>query len=160
MKKIYFLCIVGLCATSLQTTAQVDTFPRMSKHTIDASSYIRKSKNQKIAAWILFAGGLGLATTGLAIITTHAVQELGAGLSNIYFMGYFNSETTPATNTGPILIIAGTGAVLGSIPFFIISKKNARKAILGFSNEYAPQSLNGKILPHQVPSLRLTIPIR
>ncbi|HSU50197.1 MAG TPA: hypothetical protein VLJ41_06395 [Segetibacter sp.] len=160
MNKIYFLCIIGLFTASLQTSAQFDSLASVSKHTVDASGYIRKSKNQKTAARILLAGGVGLTAAGLVIVTIDAFRDIGVALTPIFTMGTFYSEKTPHRASGPNLIIAGTAAMLGSVPLFILSKKNTRKAAITFSNEYTGRSLDGKIVHHRTPSLKLSISIR
>jgi hypothetical protein len=96
----------------------------------------------------------------LVIVTIDVASDIGVALTPLFMMGHLSSEKTPPHASGPNLIIAGTAAMLGSVPLFILSKKNTRKAAITFSNEYTGQSLHGKILYHRTPSLKLTICIR
>ena len=76
------------------------------------TDYLKKSKNQKIAAWVLLGGGIILETTTWII----AIQDIEYG-SDV-------SRTT-------LLVMGFTGgaAMLGSIPLFIASGKNKKKAM-------------------------------
>lgn len=67
------------------------------------AEYLQKSKGQKTAAWIL----LGVGVTCAAI----------AAPGNV------------SLNSLPVLIIGGGGAAIGSIPLFIASSRNKRKAM-------------------------------
>lgn len=71
--------------------------------------YLRKSKNQKLIGWILLGAG---ATTLIAV---------SGGNTDFSTLG--------------TLVIGGGLATLGSIPFFIASGKNKRKANLMLKNE-------------------------
>ena len=70
-------------------------------------NYLRKSKNQKTAAWILLGGGAALVTTGILIAN-----------------GSFDNAETGA-------IVGGTGllSAIASIPLFIAYGRNNRKAM-------------------------------
>ena len=69
-------------------------------------NYLRKSKNQKTAAWILFGGGAALAATGALVL---------------------NSSFDNAA--GGIFVSAGLLSAIASIPLFIASGRNSRKAM-------------------------------
>jgi len=73
------------------------------------NDYLQKSKNQKTAAWVLLGGGLALAVGG-------AVLDVNSDWS---------SSETPYL----VVITAGCASMLGSIPLFISSAKNKRKAM-------------------------------
>lgn len=66
--------------------------------------YLRKSKSQKTFAWILLGGGAGLAIAGLSLSDTYA------------------------SDAGTWMAVGGGVLVAASIPLFISSSKNARKA--------------------------------
>ena len=76
------------------------------------TDYLKKSKNQKIAAWVLLGGGIILETTTWII----AIQDIEYG-SDV-------SRTT-------LIVMGFTGgaAMLGSIPLFIAAGKNKKKAL-------------------------------
>lgn len=122
MKKLLFLCIVCLCTTT-HTNAQLrDTTSTMNTHKVDANALLQKSKKQKTTAWIMLGGGAGLAIAGYIIMQNEAEKDpLGSLLGQ--------------NATGVVVFIAGDAAMLGSIPFFIASGNNKRKAYLMLKNE-------------------------
>ena len=85
--------------------------------------YLQKSKNQKTAAWVLLGGGLGIAATGGIVQLIHENQSNnGSGLSFDF--------------TGTWIAIGGGVVALSSIPFFIGSSKNKKKAAsIAISNQ-------------------------
>lgn len=88
--------------------------------------YLQKSKKQKTAAWILLGGGFALSTTSILIATPKAADDYG-----YFYGGLFFDEPVPQNNytAETVLLVAGTVAMLSSIPLFIASKKNNRKAM-------------------------------
>jgi hypothetical protein len=104
MKKniIYFL-LLTLPATS---------FCQMKNDSVPAvkTDYLAKSKNQKTAAWILLGGGVALIGTG-------------------FIVGDGKNSTFDDAATGAVLAGIGVLSAIGSIPLFIASGKNKRKAL-------------------------------
>ena len=84
------------------------------------SDYYKKGKKQKTVAWILLGGGVALFTGGL-IAHFHYVNDTGDVLAGVY--------TGPST--GEVVAIVGAVVAGGSIPFFIASSKNMKKAKAG-----------------------------
>ena len=80
---------------------------------------LQKSRNQKTVAWVLLGGGFAISMAGVV----EATSELTHDLINI-----FNPEEQKSSSTGTVLIIAGTTTMLTSIPLFISSSRNKRKA--------------------------------
>jgi hypothetical protein len=80
---------------------------------------LRKSRNQHTAAWILLGGGFAVTTAGIVVATTEVTHDL---------VNIFNPEEQKSSSTGAVLIIAGTITMLTSIPLFISSTNNNRKA--------------------------------
>lgn len=76
--------------------------------TLTGQDYLQKSKNQKIAAWILLGAGS-------AMIAIAAPGDVSLDIV-------------------PVLAIGGTAAILGSVPLFIASRKNKRRAITMTAN--------------------------
>jgi len=95
------------------------------------TDYLKKSKNQKTAAWILLGGGFALSTTSIVMASSKVTEDY----VNI-IAGVISSEPAPQNDytAENILLVTGTAAMLGSIPLFIASKKNKRKAIAMTAN--------------------------
>ena len=104
------------------------SFSQSTENNIPAvkTDYLKKSKNQKTAAWILLGGGFALSTTSILIATPKAAEDMTYG-----FYGLFAGEQVPQNNytAESILLVAGTVAMLGSVPLFIASGKNKKKAL-------------------------------
>lgn len=104
--------------------------------------YQLKSKHQKTTAWIMLGGG-GALFIASGLVGAHVFADL--------FSGDFNKANNNVAVAGAFGII-GAGSMLGSIPFFISSGKNARKAAsISFMNEriLIPQqnTIAYKVLP-------------
>ena len=104
MKKkiLYFLLLVLPAAGFCQHTN--DSVPSIK------TDYLVKSKNQKTAAWVLLGGGVGLIGTG-------------------FLVGDGKNSTFDDAATGAVLAGIGVLSAIGSIPLFIASGKNKRKAM-------------------------------
>ena len=104
MKKImiYFLLLSLPAASFCQQTN--DSVPLIK------TDYLQKSKNQKTAAWVLLGGGAVLIGTG-------------------FLIGDSKNSTFDDAATGAILGGIGVLSAIGSIPLFIASGKNKRKAM-------------------------------
>jgi hypothetical protein len=112
-----FLCI-GTSAFNQQIT------PKRSVN----SDYLVKSKKQRKAALILLGGGAALMVTSFLIPRGDLVHE---GIC----IGYFCSDKYKNDGIKSGLFIAGAVTALGSIPLFIISRKNRRRAAISFKME-------------------------
>ena len=98
---------------------------------------LKKSKNQKTIAFVLAGGG--------------SIAWL-AGLNK-----YMNQEDNKDGGGEAAMIIGGTAA-LASIPFFIISSKNKKKAMsMSFKNQRIPQLQGSSFIYRSAPSLNLKI---
>jgi hypothetical protein len=117
MKSLIFFTFFMLLTTNLwsQNTALV---PNSKEY------YLQKSSNQKKTGWILLGGGAVLATIG------------GIGFSENF--GIF---TDNATGDGyGFMFLTGVISGLSSIPFFISSGNNARRAAsLTFNADLFPK---------------------
>lgn len=101
------------------------------------SGYLKKSKNQRIIAFVLAGGG--------------SIAWL-AGLNK-----YMNQDDNVDGGGEAAMIIGGTAA-LGSIPLFIISSKNKKKAMsMAFKNQMLPKLQNNGFVYRVIPSLNLKI---
>lgn len=104
MKKnlIYFLLLALPTASFCQTT---NDSVRVIK-----TDYLVKSKNQKTAARVLLGGGVALIGTG-------------------FLVGDGKNSTFDDAAAGALLAGIGVLSAIGSIPLFIASGKNKRKAM-------------------------------
>ena len=132
MKKITIS--TALLAFAIASFGQQDT---ASKAVPMQTDYLQKSKNQKTAAWILLGGGTALAAGGFIWAS-----------SNIF-----------STSSGPeVLLLVGIGCMTGSIPFFISSSKNRKRAMsASFKFQQSLQLQNNILVKREVPSLTLKI---
>jgi len=84
------------------------------------TDYLLKSKKQKTAAFVLLGGGEGLALVGTAIGVSSWDEEIvgvvGEGEDDKSFMA------------GGIMMVTGLAAMVGSVPLFIASSRNKKKA--------------------------------
>ena len=131
--KIFFLltCLLVLTVTSY---SQQNSNP----HHLDYDHYMTKHKNQKTVAGILLIGGIGMMGIGTLIITGQGVLT--------------------ADESDTILPAVGLVSSLCSIPFFIISGTNKRRAAsisLGNQQLFLPQN-NTFVLKTQ-PALTLKV---
>ena len=90
------------------------------------TDYLKKSKNQKTTAWVLLGGGFALTTTSIVMASSKITEDYVTVIA-----GVFSSEPVQENNytAENILLITGTASMLASIPFFIASKKNKRRAM-------------------------------
>lgn len=110
---------------------------------LSKEDYLQKSKNQKTTGWILLAGGTTMAVAGLI------------SMSNQDFWSSDNSDYDAAG----ILFLGGLAVDLASIPFFISSAKNARKAAtisFNYQKVYFPQ--HNTFVAKAQPAITLRIP--
>ena len=78
-----------------------------SSQSLTSQEYLKKSKNQKKAAWILLGGGLALGLAGPVLWTSTGISDSGAD----------------------ILMVSGAVAIAGSIPLFIAAGRNKKKGM-------------------------------
>ena len=85
--------------------------------------YAKKAKTQKIVAWVFVGAGVGLMTTGF-IVAGKDKDDL--------------ASVADDTVGGAVLITTGAVVGLASIPFFIVSSKNKKKAGLSGQVMFQP----------------------
>jgi hypothetical protein len=135
MKKIIFLIMILLPTVKLLS----QTVPNAE---FTKEQYLEKSKKQKTTGWIFLSAGIAITTIGV----------IGFGADD-------NSDfNDSSTNTYTALILTGPLTALGSIPFFISSGSNARKATT-LSLNYQPILIpnQGSLVQSSQPSLSVTI---
>ena len=112
MKKILFLLLFVIAL--LRVDAQAQAGKQLSK-----ADYLKKSRNQNTAAWILLGGGAAMVSAGAIISLNEAANSLG---------NLFSPDVEEPSSAGPILFFTGAASMLGSIPLFIASSRNKRNA--------------------------------
>jgi hypothetical protein len=108
------------------------------------TEYLKKSKNQRTAGWVMLGGGVAMGIIG--------------GITFSENFEIFGDGDTEAADMGGILFLTGAGCALGSIPFFVSSARNAGRAVsLSISNQeiFLPEKNSFATKPQ--PSLRLRI---
>jgi hypothetical protein len=142
MKKIVTSCLLLVLAA---TTFSQQTNPAIQ------TDYLRKSKNQKTAAWIFLGGGLALVITAAAIPKGESTG-LEFNPFTIISEGHENDEIKA------VLALSGLVSMLGSIPFFVASGKNKRLAArFSFRLEKTGRLQPGGLAGKRVPSLAIKI---
>jgi len=116
MKQI-ILCTVLVAIAATSFSQQINTSKPVTRF-----DYLQKSKNQKSAAFALLIGGAVIDIIGLATFPKDYVYIDLWGTGNSH-------ETESKANTSGVLLLVGTVSMLGSIPLFISSHVNHKKAI-------------------------------
>lgn len=111
----YILVFILLLAVSSKTFCQ-QTNPAAP---FSREDYLKKSKGQKTAAWVLAGAGTAFVSAGAAIGFGEALNSLG---------NLFSNDPEPYNNTADILFYSGAVMLAGSIPFFILAGSNKQKA--------------------------------
>ena len=102
-KSLFYFLLLAMPATIFCQKTN-DSVPDIKTH------YLVKSKNQKTAAWVLLGGGTAL---------------IGIG----FLIGDSKNATFDDAGTGVVLGGIGFLSAVGSIPLFIASGKNKRRAM-------------------------------
>ena len=113
--------------------------------------YLNQSKKQKKMAWIFLGAGTALIATSIIYPNGDLVDD------GICFVGYCDTEYE---NDGikTAFFVVGTAAALTSIPFFITSKSNKRKAAsVGLKMDDFVQPFNGVLVKTSFPALRFRL---
>ncbi len=125
MKKIKIVLSLCFIITLSESSAQLIDSASTVTPRLNSDLLFQKARNQKTAAWIFVGAGVGLVIVAGAIgervvtsIGTDPVNKINSGLQ-----------------TGGVLALAGGASILTSIPFFIASGKNGRKARVTLNNE-------------------------
>lgn len=134
MKKIT-ICAMLMIFSATSFCQHAQTLTSMTRE-----EYLKKSKNQKTTAWVLLGGGTAVAV-GAAILDVSS--------------DWSKSET-------PYLVALSTGcaSMLGSIPLFIASGRNKRKAknaSVYFKIEKTQSILQTGICFHKLPAISIKI---
>jgi hypothetical protein len=144
MKVLLLILIVFVSIA--KTYCQNAEAPALSK-----DYYLQKSKTQKTVAWVLAGSGTGMMITGAII---NGSQNMGN------MVGAFIGETPTNENKGLWLCYVGSAAAITSIPLFISSHKNKKRAAsvaLSNQNIYAPFQNNFVVKTQPTLTLKLNL---
>ena len=134
MKKIIICITLLILANAIYSQQSNPTV------TLTKKDYLQKSKHQKTAAWILVSGG-----------------SLCAMLGTVQF-NFAGSDGEVNNSNSIVFLVTGLVAMGASIPFFIASSKNKKKAAdISFRMEKAPQIQQGSFVFHSYPALSFRI---
>jgi hypothetical protein len=115
---------------------------------VTKTDYLKKSKNQKTAAFVLLGVGAALDIGGIIATISNANKEI----DNLF------SENSVNHGTEYALYIAGTASLLGSLPLFIVSKSNKKKALsLGINTQQFHQLKKSSLYAVNYPTLSVKI---
>jgi len=133
-----FVLLLILSVTTF--SQQTNPVPSLTK-----KDYLKKSKSQNTAAWILAGAGTGLVVVAFA---TTNLNDIGDAI---------NGDNS-GLNTGSALFVTGGIIAASSIPLFIIASRNKRKAMsLSFKNEISTQIRRNGFACTRIPSLNIII---
>jgi hypothetical protein len=132
-KTLIFLILLLFMAKGFSQTTPKTPFTK--------EDYLQKSKTQKTTGWIFLSAGIAITAVGVI------------GFNNTY-----DDWSDNSTDTYGALILSGPLIALGSIPFFISSGSNARKAAT-LSLNYQPILIpnQGSLAQSSQPALSVTI---
>jgi len=131
----FFISTILLLMTTSSFCQQTDF-----SQSLTQKDYLQKSKKQKTAAWVLLGGGFALAVGG-AILDA-------------------SSDWTKSETPYLVAIFVGGASMVGSIPLFIASGRNKRKAMNAstyFEIRQNPIPTNTGLTLHSTPTLSLKI---
>ncbi len=115
------------------------------------NSYLELSKKQKKSAHALVITGLSVATVGLLIHVSASLKDLSCLFEDC-------GASKSAYTTGTVFLTVGGVLVLTSVPLYINSAKNKKKALaLSVSNQVIQQMQKNSISRVSVPSISVTI---
>jgi hypothetical protein len=142
MKKITAIILI-LIISGPVFSQQSDTVPVLNRQ-----YYFTKSDNQKKAAKILLVGGAVISGVGFGIVLSH-------------LDGLFDPNQPPPRNNGKLADVLGYGGLViaaASIPLFIASSKNEKKAMsMSLDNQIMQQLQGNNFVYRAVPVLKLKI---
>ena len=146
MKKI--VTSTMLLAFAITSFGQIET---TSNQVPMQTDYLKKSKKLKNVAWAFLGSGATLVLTGIIIPKGEITNP------DCVFCA---EEKIEYKNDGikSTLGLTGVLSMIGSIPFFIASKNNNKRAMsVSFKNETASQLVKSNLVYRYLPSLNIKI---
>ena len=132
---------------------QADTIPDLTKQ-----QFQLKGKRQLTGAIVFLTGGTILSVAGVALVIAGAAVETAEIIVSPITGEGVSDETNRSINTGTTLLLVGVAAAVISIPLFISSAKNKKKALtLSAHNQVIQQMQRNGISRVSIPSIKLSI---
>ena len=154
MKKLLLMLFVATAINTVSAASiQADTIPDLTKQ-----QFQLKGKRQLTGAIVFLTGGTILSVAGAAMVVTGATVGTAEIIVSPITGEGVSEETNRSINTGTALLLVGVAAALTSIPLFISSGKNKKKALtLSAYNQVIQQMQKNSISRVSVPSIKLSI---
>ncbi len=155
---MFFIACMGAMFCSLAQETSTDA----AKPLLTKQDYLKKSKGQRTGAIVLISAGGAMAFAGMIVVVNDAGNDIGNNIVNGLNAAFDPSAPTATsknhTAISTVLIVAGVGAMLGSISLFKSASKYKRKAYsLSAKNEMAPLLQRSLVCYKPIPSLTLKI---
>jgi hypothetical protein len=134
--------------TVLITALIIGNLPPATAQEMSKQDYLEKSRRQKTAGFIMLGGGVVMATSGIVLFS-----------ENFVLFGASEAEDR-ALGVGAAMFVVGGLAAIGSIPVFISSSMNAKRAAQ-LSFNHLPTNIpkySGNI-PRSIPSITFSVPL-
>ena len=145
MKKITTISLI-LLLSATRFGQQTEPVPALTKR-----DYLRKSKHQKTAAWILHGGGTALMVSGSAIALNDAANDI---------VGVWVGENDKGDGGGTALFLICVAAAGSSIPLFLAAGRNKRKAMeISLNNQRIFMQPYRTFASAVIPSISLKFPL-
>lgn len=130
--------------SSAKSSAPIISRYNFSDTLLPKEVYLKKSKTQLTVGWAMLGGGVAMTVAG------------GVLFSNNFEL--FSNKNDTEAATGGVLFLTGIGCSLGSIPFFISSGHNARKAAaISFNNNKMMLPQQNNFVAKAQPTITVTI---
>ena len=116
---------------------------------LSKDAYVAKAKKQNTAGWVILGTGFTISTIGLIV----EMNEVTTELASIIIL-----EPRDEKSAGGALLIAGSIVMASSLPLFIASSKNRKRAATAFIKMESQHELkNASFVTSSFPALALKI---
>ena len=150
MKKPFFIIL-----TFFPTLSNISFSQQIDSVHSNKTDYLLKSKRQETTGWILLGGGAALTVGVLVVAINSSVAELGSVIST--------GEDNKSFVAGAVIFYTGLASMLFSIPLFVASAHNKKKAMqitLVLKTETSPLVQNNAMHSCSYPVLSLKASFR
>ena len=128
MKGLFSILLFTLFMNPLYSQRWNDSLLNLSNEELN-QYYHKKSRHQKAAAFSLLGGGLLLASISASVASSNIAIDL-----------FSPNPHPPSASTEEVLVWVGLAIAAGSVPLFLASAKNKRRAQIVLGNQVMPVS--------------------